>query len=76
MVMLGGFNAYVATPLIEDTLSISAKLKYYDKAAFDLKWPTPVWNNNNQRPDNYQIASHSPQVLLLAWVLVLGLIGQ
>lgn len=56
----GGFNAYVATPLIEDTLSISARLKYYDKAAFDLKWPTPVWNNNNQRPDNYQIASHSP----------------
>lgn len=56
----GGFNAYVATPLIEDTLSISARLKYYDKAASDLKWPTPVWNNNNQRPDNYQIASHSP----------------
>lgn len=46
--------------MIEDTLSISARLKYYDKAASDLKWPTPVWNNNNQRPDNYQIASHSP----------------
>ncbi|EAH9831602.1 TonB-dependent receptor [Campylobacter jejuni] len=56
----GGFNAYVATPLIEDILSISARLKYYDKAAPDLKWPTPVWNNGNQRPDNYQIASHSP----------------
>lgn len=53
--------------MIEDTLSISARLKYYDKAASDLKWPTPVWNNNNQkpdnyqqRPDNYQIAIHSP----------------
>lgn len=56
----GGFNACVATPLIEDILSISARLKYYDKAASDLKWPTPVWNNGNQRPDNYQIASHSP----------------
>lgn len=32
-----GFNAYVATPLIEDILSISARLKYYDKAASDLK---------------------------------------
>lgn len=56
----GGFNAYVATPLIEDTLSISARLKYYDKATSDLKWPTPVWNSSQQRPDNYQIASHSP----------------
>lgn len=56
----GGFNAYVATPLIEDTLSISARLKYYDKAASDLKWPTPVWDSSQQRPDNYQIASHSP----------------
>ncbi len=56
----GGFNAYVATPLIEDTLSISARLKHYDKAASDLKWPTPVWNSSQQRPDNYQIASHSP----------------
>ncbi|HEC2802872.1 TPA: iron transporter [Campylobacter jejuni] len=46
--------------MIEDTLSISARLKYYDKAASDLKWPTPVWNNNNQKPDNYQIAIHSP----------------
>lgn len=56
----GGFNAYVATPLIENTLSISARLKYYDKAASDLKWPTPVYNNNNRQPENYQIASHSP----------------
>ncbi|ECP7033260.1 TonB-dependent receptor [Campylobacter jejuni] len=56
----GGFNAYVATPLIEDTLSISARLKYYDKATSDLKWPTPVWNSSQQKPDNYQIASHSP----------------
>ncbi len=56
----GGFNAYVATPLIEDTLSISARLKYYDKAASDLKWPTPVWNGDIQRPENFQIASHSP----------------
>lgn len=56
----GGFNAYVATPLIEDALSISVRLKYYDKAASDLKWPTPVWNSSQQRPDNYQIASHSP----------------
>lgn len=56
----GGFNAYVATPLIEDILSISARLKYYDKATSDLKWPTPVWNSSQQRPDNYQIASHSP----------------
>ncbi|EHN6902396.1 TonB-dependent receptor [Campylobacter jejuni] len=56
----GGFNAYVATPLIEDTLSISARLKYYDKAASDLKWPTPVWGNGTQRPENYQIATHSP----------------
>ncbi|HEG0493195.1 TPA: TonB-dependent receptor [Campylobacter jejuni] len=56
----GGFNAYVATPLIEDALSISVRLKYYDKAVSDLKWPTPVWNSSQQRPDNYQIASHSP----------------
>ncbi|HED8363948.1 TPA: TonB-dependent receptor [Campylobacter jejuni] len=56
----GGFNAYIATPLIEDTLSISARLKYYDKAASDLKWPTPVWRNNSQLPENYQIATHSP----------------
>ncbi|KJD24303.1 TonB-dependent receptor domain-containing protein [Campylobacter jejuni] len=56
----GGFNAYVATPLIEDTLSISARLKYYDKATSDLKWPTPVWNGGTQRPENFQIASHSP----------------
>ncbi|BEJ80178.1 TonB-dependent receptor [Campylobacter coli] len=56
----GGFNAYVATPLIEDTLSISARIKYYDKAVSDLKWPTPVWSNGTQRPENYQIASHSP----------------
>lgn len=50
----------MATPLIEDTLSISARIKYYDKAASDLKWPTPVWSNGTQRPENYQIASHSP----------------
>ncbi|HDZ5096653.1 TPA: TonB-dependent receptor [Campylobacter jejuni] len=56
----GGFNAYVAIPLIEDTLSISARLKYYDKAASDLKWPTPVWGNSGQLPQNYQIATHSP----------------
>lgn len=56
----GGINAYVATPLIEDTLSISARLKYYDKAPSDLKWPTPRWNNGQQRPDNFQIAAHSP----------------
>ncbi|EIQ3150786.1 iron transporter [Campylobacter coli] len=46
--------------MIEDTLSISARIKYYDKAASDLKWPTPVWSNGTQRPENYQIASHSP----------------
>lgn len=56
----GGFNAYVATPLIEDKLSISARIKYYDKASSDLKWPTPVYDNKGQRPENYQIASHSP----------------
>jgi len=62
----GGFNAYVATPLIEDRVSISARLKYYDKQSTDLKWPTPVWRQNNgnngtstQQPENYQIASHS-----------------
>lgn len=56
----GGFNAYVATPLIEDKLSISARIKYYDKASSDLKWPTPIYNDKGQQPENYQIASHSP----------------
>lgn len=56
----GGINAYVATPLIEDKLSISARLKYYDKQESDLKWPTPVYRNGRPRPDNFQIASHSP----------------
>lgn len=54
----------MATPLIENTLSISARLKYYDKVASDLKWPTPIWTNSSgsttQRPENYQIATHSP----------------
>ncbi|STA74061.1 Iron-regulated outer membrane virulence protein, putative [Campylobacter lari] len=57
----GGFNAYIASPIIKDKLSFSARFKYYDKQESDLKWPTPVYDNTGiQKPNNYQIASHSP----------------
>lgn len=62
----GGFNGYVATPLIDDVLSLSLRGKYYSKEESNLLWPQSPWTaGKGGRPDtqkaqNYQIASHSP----------------
>ncbi|TQR41293.1 ligand-gated channel [Campylobacter sp. MIT 12-8780] len=56
----GSMNGYISTPLIEDKLSFSARIKYYSKNESSHLWPSVPYNNGTQRPANFQIPSHSP----------------
>lgn len=56
----GGMNGYISAPLIQDKLSVSARIKYYGKNESSHLWPTIPFNNGVQRPANFQIPAHSP----------------